>query len=538
MGFPSSLFSLSFQGLLHSNRPSSEIEANETRSALLETQERIADIETQIAKLLLSRAALRTRARKQQMTLSPLRRLPPELLSIIFQFCIPQPESDPDDIAIDKTPLLLGSICSRWRAVTLSTPKLWASITLNLEATCVDDDDELVRMWLARSGSSALSVKMHSSEIEASTHYHVIRQLIPHCKRMQRLELFLPHCLVEELNGARNQMPNLKTLQIGRCAGIRNIPAQQRWPQPIYAFEVAPQLHKLEIVTHIDLTVPWHQLTDLTLADSLSSSACVAALRSCPGLVKCDLKIEDEVEDAPGSTVLELAHLQILIAAVFGESSFWEMVSFPSLCECQLRLDFTTFEDLLNDFTRSPDCWEGADMFIEFLERSECPLQKLTFAFSQVELQEFDLIACLKATPDLTELVLAYGAAEGLYCSSLEELTIRASQPCLVPSLQSLKFDQPSEMGMMDEELADMIRSRWMSSSSENSSDSSDDSERALLTTVEIGINGYSRGVDFESSRSDMKMTMQCLRQCRDEGMDAYVHWSEVIDSRGRPNML
>ncbi|KII91818.1 hypothetical protein PLICRDRAFT_105807, partial [Plicaturopsis crispa FD-325 SS-3] len=63
---------------------------------------------------------------------SPFRRLPAELLSEVFVHCLP-PDSAPSPYApplssgpaLGSAPLLLMSVCKRWRAVALSTPRLW-----------------------------------------------------------------------------------------------------------------------------------------------------------------------------------------------------------------------------------------------------------------------------------------------------------------------------------------------------------------------------------------------------------------------------
>lgn len=64
--------------------------------------------------------------------LTPVRSLPVEILSEIFLRI--RDATTPDTThgewnirspKLNKTPLLLGSVCSKWRTVTLSTPSLW-----------------------------------------------------------------------------------------------------------------------------------------------------------------------------------------------------------------------------------------------------------------------------------------------------------------------------------------------------------------------------------------------------------------------------
>ncbi|KAJ7772037.1 hypothetical protein DFH07DRAFT_734295, partial [Mycena maculata] len=56
--------------------------------------------------------------------------LPPELMSLIFLFCLPDDEfifPDPSS-----APLLLCRICRQWRHIALAMPGLWASLFLHM----------------------------------------------------------------------------------------------------------------------------------------------------------------------------------------------------------------------------------------------------------------------------------------------------------------------------------------------------------------------------------------------------------------------
>ncbi|KZP06125.1 hypothetical protein FIBSPDRAFT_705957, partial [Athelia psychrophila] len=55
-------------------------------------------------------------ARAQQTLVAPIRQMPAEIITDIFLHCIE------DSLA---HPILLASICSRWRAIVLASPRLW-----------------------------------------------------------------------------------------------------------------------------------------------------------------------------------------------------------------------------------------------------------------------------------------------------------------------------------------------------------------------------------------------------------------------------
>ncbi|KAJ7785186.1 hypothetical protein DFH07DRAFT_699116, partial [Mycena maculata] len=62
--------------------------------------------------------------------LTPVRRLPPEIVQEIFLACLPTQRNAV--MSAQEAPLILTSICASWRALALSTPALWASLHLPL----------------------------------------------------------------------------------------------------------------------------------------------------------------------------------------------------------------------------------------------------------------------------------------------------------------------------------------------------------------------------------------------------------------------
>ncbi|KAJ7729109.1 hypothetical protein DFH07DRAFT_703551, partial [Mycena maculata] len=61
--------------------------------------------------------------------LSPLRRMPPEVLGEIFLWTLPSARCSRFDTK--NGPWLLPQISSRWRTISLSIPSLWSQINLD-----------------------------------------------------------------------------------------------------------------------------------------------------------------------------------------------------------------------------------------------------------------------------------------------------------------------------------------------------------------------------------------------------------------------
>ncbi|KZP10521.1 hypothetical protein FIBSPDRAFT_838361, partial [Athelia psychrophila] len=113
--------------------PSQTALVNETVTATLadisELDREISRFRAAIEELGLKRTALQSFADAQKSLLSPVSRLPAEVLSQIFQQCVIVPWTDirwdryyPSNI---RPPMAIASVSRPWRDVALSTPRLW-----------------------------------------------------------------------------------------------------------------------------------------------------------------------------------------------------------------------------------------------------------------------------------------------------------------------------------------------------------------------------------------------------------------------------
>ncbi|KAK0462377.1 uncharacterized protein EV420DRAFT_1184229 [Desarmillaria tabescens] len=107
--------------------------------------------------------------RECQGIASPIRRLPPELLGQIFLGAI-EARSYTDAIRqdeVDETvyvPLSISCVSATWRSIALSFPKLWASITIEINSNGYHEEDakmERTRFHLDRSQGHPLSISIY-----------------------------------------------------------------------------------------------------------------------------------------------------------------------------------------------------------------------------------------------------------------------------------------------------------------------------------------------------------------------------------------
>ncbi|KAJ6544214.1 hypothetical protein B0H19DRAFT_898859, partial [Mycena capillaripes] len=83
----------------------------------------IADLQKAIDKLAEERNSLSAYVDAHKALISPARRLPLDIIQEIFIACLPTHRNCA--MSASEAPVLLGRICSSWRAISLSTPRLW-----------------------------------------------------------------------------------------------------------------------------------------------------------------------------------------------------------------------------------------------------------------------------------------------------------------------------------------------------------------------------------------------------------------------------
>ncbi|KAG8912992.1 hypothetical protein FRC02_005718 [Tulasnella sp. 418] len=193
---------------------------------------------------------------KRNALASHIHGLPSELLSLIFEFAA---ESFPQTVSCSQTkrnlcsrlPHVLTTVCSRWREVAISTPRVWSHICNKLTS------DE-VQLYLDRSSNSPMDITYHDR-----LDPQFIPQVIPHLPRLRTLhttsEGFI-EIAEEELGQAHTPILESVYLTSGKRRTINHIERTQ-------IFKHAPQLRKLEIATPVSISIDWevvHSFSKLT----------------------------------------------------------------------------------------------------------------------------------------------------------------------------------------------------------------------------------------------------------------------------------
>ncbi|KAK7472441.1 hypothetical protein VKT23_000556 [Stygiomarasmius scandens] len=107
--------------------------------------------------------ALRRDVDRYRAMISPVRKLPVEILMLIFEFCcIRGSKTFGLELSFDEyfdTTNALSQTCSLWRGIVTSSPKLWAKLSINLDCTARGMPG-LVKYYLRRSDIFALHLNV------------------------------------------------------------------------------------------------------------------------------------------------------------------------------------------------------------------------------------------------------------------------------------------------------------------------------------------------------------------------------------------
>jgi hypothetical protein len=409
---------------------------------------------------------------KHRVSLSPVRRLPPEVLGEIFLHCLPGGAFvTPAPL---QPPLLLANVCTMWRSIALSTAGLWSSVAVKVSGFDVHPHTDLVKLWVERSGTHPMSF-----QIIGEVKKYINEFFVPGGKTAapSLLDLFLPH-------HTRWRKIHLEVNGWGMETGLSRIPDGIVFPhlEDIYLerefwfesddlvrvarmIQAAPRLQSLSWICstgYNNLNIPWPQLTLLDLTGSiLFVDDCLGIIQDCPmlksGLFMVTLPTPDDgVYLFKHSRFVHhnLEHLDIRTQGNFQE--FLGRLTLPRLRDLSIEMGYVI------NAGGQRRMWPQTQ-FMELLARSECSLDSL--ALSNADIAPGELVACLRYTSlSLRSLFLSSDASEYAYVTN-EVLRLLTYQPAiqdalpLCPSLANIKLW--GSLSSSDGVLADMIESRW-----------------------------------------------------------------------------
>jgi F-box-like len=342
-------------------------------------RDELADLDALLERLKIKRYDLK---RKINRLHSPIvRQLPPEVMSTIFEFCLPDFTGNQliaffkEDLSF---PTSLGAICSYWRDIAWSTPSLWSSLVVGV--TKGHNPHVLagiVQEWLSRSGQLPLSIRIlayHEKIVSGLT--HIINQ---HSTRWSDLDLYI---LPPRYKLTDNHDPTLKSVRFHCSDSTMNLNFQLTYPRSERA--------SLEYfsMTQNGFNIQWDNLTHLTL-HSMSTIDSFRILRKTTRLVfgKVSSCVRYRRQNIGALVLTSLRSLQLWTTHA---EQFLNNIIAPHLEEFSLPHYYNPSMEIITSFLR----------------RSACSLRSFSvmFAISSPYFEGF--MSLLRSMPSLNSLSL------------------------------------------------------------------------------------------------------------------------------------
>ncbi|KAF7363978.1 F-box domain-containing protein [Mycena sanguinolenta] len=408
-----------------------------------ESELKLASLESQISALIELRDRERTCVATLKDLIAPIHTLPVELLPEIFEVAI-RAESHVEDA------LQISQVCSGWRQVSHSTPRLWTGkMWINLREDTHGDREQVyvdeLKAWLLRSVPLTIPITLVLDS--ESINNRILDEVMRTAPRWRSLTLKMESeapapSFVSRL--AESKLNNLEELGLLRFDKDVDRAA-------LLSFTTAPRLRKLEILSNfLPMSMPWSRLTGLTFTSS--TLTVLDILAQCPNLIQAVVRAAGwNVLPQARRDILTLSHLRTL------DLRFRDGQHFVPLSDC---LSAPALEELYLDFwNRETDrlFWTSAH-FTAFQLRA-ANITQLGFEDSLLTVD--DLKIAIHHAPSLTHLTLDNCGAcfDDAFANAL---CYKPDTTPLAPNLHHFvlfRFDFGDNF--TEDTLARMIVSRW-----------------------------------------------------------------------------
>ncbi|KAJ7646494.1 hypothetical protein FB45DRAFT_1018810 [Roridomyces roridus] len=300
---------VSISHLLSSNSAPEGLESRVASAHLAELESQLAPLEKFMALCSSHHADLIKSIKAHKSILSPIRRLPNELLAEIFMLLVRDAFHDlnSDSGQISEYPWVLARVCRHWNVVALGTRTLWSWVFLDLDV--IGDEQEAVAMtqlFHERSGNSPLTVNIvDQSGTDTSDVFNVV---LAHAERWQNFSLTLTggSLLALALDGIRGRLDPLTTLQIHAGMSMD----ETRFAL-IDSFTTAPNLTAVHLWVYdsngrgnfcFPIPLPWSQLTCLSLPLASNEEA-LSILPQLSCIVELQMVFDGRTDVVPSQNI-------------------------------------------------------------------------------------------------------------------------------------------------------------------------------------------------------------------------------------------
>ncbi|KAK7043017.1 hypothetical protein VNI00_008755 [Paramarasmius palmivorus] len=346
---------------------------------LKDTEKEIKDCQTEISRLKAMIRTLETKGRglkkkaeRYRSLLAPVNRLPPEIMTYIFDLCCEE-----NSLTRETLPpvMLVAEVCGRWRDIVLSTPRLWSrfSITFQRWQSKSSKLNKLSGLFLGRSRNSPLTIKLNFSGISEDRD---IGRAKPILKNIA--------CHSDRLSVHSRQTADAQESDV-------------LWTTPLDIFEQCPSLRTLDFDTQFPGTfiLPWHQIKALEIQSCFMEPA-IPILSSCANVDSIVLHcVGGGHYEAKDNMVSSIQSLTIMADNQQDISPIFECATLPHLLSLDIR-------GLQKEAPGSS--WQLFDDtgILDCMKRSSCSITSLRLDWLPIkEEQLVDILALMPSIGDL-----------------------------------------------------------------------------------------------------------------------------------------
>ncbi|KAF8827624.1 hypothetical protein HHX47_DHR4000453 [Lentinula edodes] len=434
-----------------------DVDDYETKLAYLRSQ--IIYIETQRARVIDHKIELGS-------LLSPIRKLPNEILGIIFDSACNQNllcDSEDKYSAIRVLPALaISAVSFRWRHLALSSSRLWSTLNLKFSVVTIAAEFMLkLKLYLERSGNSPLflDVKIKGFPDDNSS-LPVMDLLVQHSKRWKTFTVngqwLLTSCYA--LLHPRQHFPILTALSTDG----------DFHQEELDIFEDSPQLCSVRTTVLPPSRLPSHQLTHVEIAVP-SSEDLIGQLDRSPNLTTMVLlgqKQSFSVQDL-GRLSRTMPMVRSLVLQVQLSNNLLQTVFSCLTCPRLSELSISSAYHHYDNSAISVIPWPK-HLFKSFMLKVSSGLT--TFTIRDISISDLDLIAALEFMSSLRSLAIhdlrLRKENSPITTRLIQSLHLRGNQRSsfrspLVPRLHDLAV----EFGGTDFDdtiFVSMVASRWL----------------------------------------------------------------------------
>ncbi|KAI5829021.1 hypothetical protein K523DRAFT_338307 [Schizophyllum commune Tattone D] len=439
--------------ILRTGRMLSAAEAEHVRQSIAqldecveEIEDEVDDLEALIAQLREGQRALKGLRRVQRAYLAPVRKLPPEILSIIFKMCY---GDEPIDLSRKRCePIILSTVCKTWRDTMAGLHSAWTAFEFG-PAREVEHSIVLARLRTFLDNSGNLPLR-HCVRFEMT--YATVLDL----EQLQLLDLLIEHShrWVEAIFRAFGEFQQEIVAMLANrpLTHLKKLEGDVDVIAACNAIGIFKRANALRSVTlwgmcyHKTIPdLPWEHIEELSTR--APGAYALAFMRRCHNLVRWSYRDGSKYERGqPPDSPIVLPRLQYLSVHIEEEADaiVFPSITAPALLECKLMC-------------KSKGLPTNIDLgFAAFLTRSACRIERL---FLDRPPQNVLDQLYTDALQGLTTLRVLTHKEAPLTKAFIEGLSGSTRDPCLLPRLDNLELGgEPAER--LADALVEMAKAR------------------------------------------------------------------------------